>query len=111
MISQPQGNSMEQYEEEQPDRRGWRLDRRVSITHILTTLSAIAIALTFAAEISKRVALLEQGQTMQDRETTEFKAQVRDSLQAISNKLDRLIDKVPNGSSYTEAIKPGGRGL
>lgn len=82
----------------------WKFDRTISLTHLLTTASAIAAALFFAANINTRVTVLEQAiaQTVivqhatdarQDAVTQELRAQMREDYKSINGKLDRLIER------------------
>lgn len=75
------------------EKRPWHLDRTVSLSHIITTVSAIGAALIFASKLDTRVSLLEQSSAQQQREVSDFKLAVRQDLRDISTKLDRLIER------------------
>lgn len=80
-------------EDQDKEKRPWHLDRTVSLSHIITTVSAIGAALIFASKLDTRVSLLEQSATQQQRDVSDFKAAVRQDLRDISTKLDRLIER------------------
>lgn len=71
----------------------WHLDKTISISHILTTASAIGAALIFASKLDTRVSLLEQASALQQKDASEFKSVVREDLKNINGKLDRLIER------------------
>jgi hypothetical protein len=80
-------------EKDNKDKQPWHLDRTVSLSHIITTASAIGAALVFASKLDTRVSLLEQSSAQQQRETADFKTVVREDLKNINGKLDRLIER------------------
>lgn len=82
-----------------PDRRGWHLDKSVSVAHIGTTIGLIVGALWFFAGQDTRISNLElhikhlQTERVSDQSRTEKKFdELRVDLRMISNKLDRLIE-------------------
>ena len=79
--------------EKDKDKQPWHLDRNISISHILTTVSAIGAALIFASKLDTRVSLLEQASMQQQRDSADFKSVVREDLKNINGKLDRLIER------------------
>lgn len=79
--------------DKEKDKQPWHLDRTISISHILTTVSAIGAALIFASKLDTRVSLLEQASAQQQRDISDFKSVVREDLKSINGKLDRLIER------------------
>lgn len=84
--------------------RGWRLDKTISITHIATTISAIAALVIFGSNLNTRLSTLEQTykltvevqhsvDSQQNAATEDFKQIVRSDLRDISQKLDRIIER------------------
>lgn len=71
----------------------WHLDKTFSISHIITTASAIGAAFIFASKLDTRVTLLEQSDATRQREVSEVKAAFREELRDINAKLDRLIER------------------
>ncbi|NRR28898.1 hypothetical protein HSX11_01750 [Oxalobacteraceae bacterium] len=90
------------HEHEEPaQRREWHLDKTVSITHLFSTIAAIATLVVLGSKFDTRVTLLEQTNaaqhavdTRQDKETDDFKRTVREDYRAIDDKLQRLIERV-----------------
>lgn len=86
---------------EQPPRGQWHLEKSVSITHLFSTIAAIATLVVLGSKFDTRVTLLEQQtaaqhavDTRQDKETDDFKHVVREDYRAIDDKLQRLIERV-----------------
>jgi len=86
------------------DRRGWHLDKGVSIAHILTTVALVVGALLYLADQDKRISNLElnyenlkearvEDQSRADRKFDELKTDLR----TINAKLDRLIESQSGG--------------
>lgn len=92
-------------------RDDWHLDKTVSLGHVLTTV-IIALSLVAGyAQMSARMAVLENQQQeisdrilrllesqrgvdkRQDEEIVQLRRDNREDLQAINNKLDRLIQR------------------
>ena len=80
-------------QEDQKEKQPWHLDRTVSLSHIITTASAIGAALMFASKLDTRVSLLEQASTQQQKEVSDLKVVMREDLKNINGKLDRLIER------------------
>lgn len=81
------------------DRRGWHLDKGVSIAHILTTVGLAVGALLYITGQDRRISNLElnyehlkaarvEDQARADRKFDELKVDLR----SINSKLDRLIE-------------------
>ena len=84
---------------EEMDRRGWHLDKSVSIAHIGTTLTLILAALWYLAGQDTRISNLElnikhlQSERLADQGRTEKKFdELKTDLRMINTKLDRLIE-------------------
>tara|TARA_R110000822_G_scaffold27674_9_gene82377 strand:- start:936 stop:1187 length:252 start_codon:yes stop_codon:yes gene_type:complete len=81
---------MTQQREERPPSNHWHLDKRLSISHLMTTLMIAAAAFAYASGIETRLTALEVGQGYQH----ETNVRLNDSLAAINGKLDRLIERL-----------------
>lgn len=80
--------------------RQWHLDKNVSVTHIFSTIAAIAALVVLGARFDTRLSLIEQTiqiqhatNIKQEENVAEFKREIRGSMDNISNKLDRLIER------------------
>lgn len=81
------------------DRRGWHLDKGVSVAHIATTVALIITALWYLAGQDKRISNLELNYAHlkdarvedQDRTSNKFD-ELKTDLRIINSKLDRLIE-------------------
>lgn len=87
-----------------PDRRGWHLDKSVSVAHIGTTIGLIVGALWFFAGQDTRISNLElnikhlQAERAADQGRTEKKFdELKTDLRMINTKLDRLIESQAHG--------------
>ncbi len=81
------------------DRRGWHLDKGVSIAHILTTVALMVSALWYLAGQDKRISNLElnvqhlQQSRLEDQDRTVRKFdELKTDLRTINAKLDRIIE-------------------
>ena len=81
------------------DRRGWHLDKGVSIAHIATTATFLLAALWYLAGQDTRISNLElnvkhiQQSRMAEQDRTEKKFdELKTDLRMINGKLDRLIE-------------------
>lgn len=90
---------MENSENSAP-RRGWRLDRTVGITHLITTFTIAAGVLAWANTIDKRITLVEaemQHQRAtderQDAVMRESIAMIRDTLREMKETMNRIDDR------------------
>ena len=90
---------------------GWHLDRRVQISHIIATATAVLSCLYYVSRLEQRIALVEQVSIEQrarmDRQWSEQRARderqdaattkTSDAMQAhltrIEDKLDRVIER------------------
>lgn len=82
----------------------WHLDKKISLTHMFATISAIGTLVIFGSNLTTRVALIEQALTTyineqknvdhrQDIERNEIKKQMREDYARIDSKLDRIIER------------------
>jgi hypothetical protein len=80
-------------------RQEWHLDRRLQITHILSTMATVVGAALYLADIRKDVEVLKAQQVVQtvrdqkqDADQLEIKRDLQEQYKAIDAKLDRLIE-------------------
>lgn len=93
------------YDEQNRDGNGgWRWDKTISVTHVLTTISAIVSVIIFISTINTRLSVLEStlnasllAQQLVNAKTeaqmAEIRKLTRDDYQTISNKLDRIMER------------------
>lgn len=77
----------------------WHLDRRLQITHILSTMAMVVGATLYLGDIRKDVELLKaekvtqaQRDAKQDAEQGDAKRDTNERLHRIDDKLDKLIE-------------------
>lgn len=82
----------------------WHLDRRLQITHILSTVAMVVGATLYLGDIRKDVEVLKVQQSAQvirdqaqDQERNEQKRDIQAQLEKIDAKLDRLIETKARG--------------
>ena len=82
------------------DRREWHLDKNVSIGHIVSTLIIAMSVFSWAMAIDKRVeqnaqsiTFLTYNQKRVENRVDLTRQEIRQDLQAINSKLDRLIER------------------
>ena len=78
------------------DKNTWHLDKTVSLSHILTTAVLAASIFTWGANMDKRVSLVEQEQTRQEKDMRRLDVTIDTKLNAIDKKIDRLIERELN---------------
>ena len=78
----------------------WHLDRKVSITHIISTIMVIASLFVWGGGIERRIELnakdIQQVREIQNRNWDANREALKDlksSLDKVNNKLDRLIER------------------
>lgn len=83
------------------DRRGFRLDKSISLGHIFTTVSMLLTVVWWAAGVEKRFAvhdtqIVEINQMMrrQDEDRARARAEILQQLLSMNDKLDRSNDKL-----------------
>jgi hypothetical protein len=86
---------------EEKHKETWHLDKKVSVTHLFASISAIFVIGVFLAKQDTRITLLEQTtiqlikeDARQDKEKTEMKQLIREDLQGINGKLDKLQETI-----------------
>lgn len=94
------------------DPRHWHLDKRLNLSHLITTLAMAASIMWWGAALDRRVAVLEEARLSQ-RQTDERQdadlyrtlnamkeesRMLRDELRETTRKLDRLIERIPNAN-------------
>lgn len=77
----------------------WQFKREIQVGHLITTLTVAFGMVWYAGQLEQRVALVEQAirlqaekDTSQDVVATEARLRMRQQLDQISAKLDRLIE-------------------
>jgi hypothetical protein len=77
----------------------WHLDRRLQITHILSTAAMVVGATLYLGDIRKDVEVLKSQQAVQavrdqkqDADQVELKRDLQGQFEKIDAKLDRLIE-------------------
>lgn len=97
--------------------RQWHLDRRLNISHIITTLSLAVGLVVWAGAMDRRVAVLEERAAAQrlidDRQDADMlralnlikeeSRLLRDELRDQGRKLDRMIERLPNHVTRRDA--------
>jgi len=85
------------------DSNGWHLDKKVSLGHLVSTMILAVAAITWAMGIDKRIeqnAIATQymgvQQTDNKKKVEDLRKEIKSDLRAISDKLDRLIEKQIN---------------
>lgn len=80
-------------------RERWHLDKRVQISHIVTTVVVAVGAVLYIGDIKRDVEVLKaQYQSQRDRDSQQDRAfadsvqLLREDLKAVNAKLDRLIE-------------------
>lgn len=103
--------------EEATGRRQWHLDKRLNISHILTTIVLAGGMLGWGSAMDRRVAVLEERAAAQrlidDRQDADMlralglikeeSRLLRDELRDQGRKLDRLIERLPNHVTRRDA--------
>lgn len=86
------------------DRRGWHLDKTLNITHLLTTLVIAGSLFSYANNMDRRVAVLEekmQAQAAQNQRSTEevreLATDVKHELRLLRTELMQVVRSKPNG--------------
>jgi hypothetical protein len=81
------------------EKRGWHLDKTVSVSHIITTALIAVSVITWAMSVDRRIndnATAIEYISKQQADTTKkvetVRLEIKTDLRDISNKLDRLIE-------------------
>lgn len=72
------------------DRRGWHLDKTLNVTHILTTMVIAGSLFSYANNMDRRVAVLEEKMQMQALENQRSTAEVRELASDVKHEI-RLL--------------------
>lgn len=75
------------------EKHGFRMDKSISLQGILTALLVLGAFFAAYARQESRIALLEQGMAQVHEKNKEQDKQWQESLRAINDKLDRLIER------------------
>ena len=88
-----------------PDnRRGWHLDKTVSVSHILTTLAIAGSVFVWASKIEQRIVIVETRLENASQSASQTQRDVRELAQIVRDEIRMLRMEV------REAVKPpGGR--
>lgn len=73
-----------------PDRRHWRLDKTLNVSHILTTLVIAGSLFAYASNMDRRVAILEEKMQVQAAENQRGQAEVKELASDVKQEL-RLL--------------------
>jgi hypothetical protein len=75
----------------------WQLDRRVSLGHLITTVTFLVAMVLWGGRLETRLVLLEDGlprqasvDARQDAASLRLRQEIRDELRRLNAKLDRL---------------------
>jgi hypothetical protein len=86
-----------QQKEEQP---GWHLEKRVQLSHIVTTLTVAVAAGLYITKLEQRIALIEQRIIIQDQRDQAQDQQWKEAVSTLNvhlarmdGKLDRIIER------------------
>jgi len=88
------------------DRRGWGIDRRISVTDIIAIIGAFSAGLYAYTTLDKRIALQEQAQVAIQKEQVaqdidrnnirelvrESRRETREDFAVVNAKLDRIME-------------------
>lgn len=84
----------------QLEETGWHLKKEIQFGHIVTTLTVAVAAMFYFTKIEQRLALVEQLQVMQqmrderqDKAASEALVLLREQLERMDNKLDRVLER------------------
>lgn len=86
-----------------PDnRRGWHLDKTVSVSHLLTTLTIAASVFVWASRMEQRIVVLETRMENASTVATDTQRDVRELAQVVRDEIRMLRMEV------RDAVKPHG---
>ena len=69
--------------------QGWHLKKEIQLGHLITTITVAVAAVVYINKIEQRVAVIES-QVIYQKETADV---LRNQLEKINDKLDRLIER------------------
>lgn len=85
------------------DRRGWHLDKTVSISHLLTTITIAGSVFIWASKMEQRIVVLETRMESSTRAVSDAQRDVRELAQVVRDEIRMLRIEV------RDAVKPVGR--
>lgn len=87
-------NQSDSQGEESRTPQGWHVDKTVSISHVLTTLTILVAGLWYLADQDKRIAANAQDIKHNIDSIRQQESRTNRSLDAINSKLDKLTDLI-----------------
>ena len=85
-----------QQHEQRRDYDQWHLDKRVNVSHILTTIALVGAMTSVWVNTNDRITRLEVQQEQAQRTAIEIKNELRE----LNGKLDKLIDRMMANGGY-----------
>ncbi len=89
----------------QQENRHWHLDRRVSVGHLVTTVTVLVAMVLWGARLETRLVVIENTadrqtriDTRQDEESRRMREEIREELKSLNNKIDRYFEQLLNRS-------------
>lgn len=77
----------------------WQLDRRISVGHLITTITFVVAMVMWGARLETRIALHDETlsrqpvtDSRQDMETHRIRKEILEELHRINSKLDRYFE-------------------
>lgn len=90
----------------------WHLDKRISFSHLVTTMVLVVSLFTWGSTLDKRLTLLEDAakrqeeSVKQDRETIKlFSSEIRGELSRLNDKINDVLIRANNDSYYRPTDK------
>lgn len=83
----------------QSDSPNWHLDRRISLGHLVTTVTVLVAMVLWGAHLETRLVVVEDTlgrqaavDGRQDAETERMRQEIREELRRLNEKLDRYFE-------------------
>lgn len=90
--------------EQDPQNPRWHLKREIQLGHIFTTLTVAFSVAWYVSKLEQRIVIVEQQMTAQhdrderqDRISSEALGLIRQQLDRLDSKIDRVLDRVHGG--------------
>jgi hypothetical protein len=90
--------------EHDPPPAGWHLKREIQLGHIVTTLTVAFSVSWYVSKLEQRIAMVEQQiaaqherDERQDKASAEALVLIRQQLDRLDSKIDRVLDRVYSG--------------
>lgn len=80
------------HDDEQPRER-WHLKREIQLGHLITTMTVAVSVVVYVGKLEQRISLIEQQAVLQDKAGKEVVSMLRQQLERMDTKLDRLIER------------------